>query len=175
MPSPLLLLPDFLLIALGYLVCRYTALNRPIWDGAERLVYYLLFPVLLFTAIVKNPIQPQALAGVGGTGIAVTLVGIALALGLGRLPGVDARLHASGAQVAFRFNSYIALALAERLAGAQGLAWQALLTSLVVPLCNIAAVWPLARQGGQGYLKELARNPLIISTLAGLLANLAGL
>lgn len=175
MPSPLLLLPDFLLIALGYLVCRYTALNRPIWDGAERLVYYLLFPVLLFASIVKHPIQPQALLGVGGTGVLVTLVGIALGLGLGRLPGVDARLHASGAQVAFRFNSYIALALAERLAGAQGLAWQALLTSLVVPMCNIAAVWPLARQGGQGYLKELARNPLIIATVSGLVANLVGL
>jgi len=175
MPSPLLLLPDFLLIALGYLVCRYTALNRPIWDGAERLVYYLLFPVLLFTAIVKNPIQVQALWGVGGSGLAVTLVGIALGLGIGRLPGVDPRLHASGAQVAFRFNSYIALALAERLAGAQGLAWQALLTSLVVPVCNVAAVWPLARQGGQGYLKELVKNPLIVSTVAGLVANLAGL
>jgi malonate transporter len=175
MPSPLLLLPDFLLIALGYLVCRYTALNRPIWDGAERLVYYLLFPVLLFSAIVKNPIQLQALWGVGGSGVAVTLVGIALGLGLGLLPGVDPRLHASGAQVAFRFNSYIALALAERLAGAQGLAWQALLTSLVVPMCNVAAVWPLARQGGQGYLKELVRNPLIIATVSGLVANLMGL
>jgi len=175
MPSPLLLLPDFLLIALGYLLCRYTALNRPIWDGAERLVYYLLFPVLLFTAIVKNPIELQALWGVGGSGVAVTLVGIALGLGLAKLPGVDPRLHASGAQVAFRFNSYIALALAERLAGAPGLAWQALLTSLVVPMCNIAAVWPLARQGGQGFFKELAKNPLIIATLSGLVANLLGL
>ena len=47
--------------------------------------------------------------------------------------------------------------------------------ALCVPLCNVAAVWPLARQGGQGYLKELGRNPLIVSTLAGLAANLAGL
>ena len=34
-----LLLPDFALIALGYLICRYTGLDRPVWDGAERLVY----------------------------------------------------------------------------------------------------------------------------------------
>ena len=55
-------------------------------------------------------------------------------------------LHASGAQVAFRFNSYVALALAERLAGIQGVAWVALLVALCVLLCNIAAVaWPLAR------------------------------
>ena len=175
MPDPLLLLPDFALIALGYLICRYTALDRPVWDGAERLVYYLLFPVLLFTAIVRSPITASALLQVGGVGLAITGTGIVLAFALARAPGVDPLLLASGAQTAFRFNSYVALALAERLAGAQGLAWQALLAALCVPLCNVAAVWPLARQGGQGYLGELARNPLIVATLAGLLANLAGL
>ena len=175
MPHLLILLPDFALIALGYAICRNTALDRPVWDGAERLVYYLLFPVLLFQAIVRSPIDAAALLQVGGVGLAVVGIGIALAFLLARWPGVDPLLHASGAQTAFRFNSYVALALAERLAGAQGLAWQALLAALCVPVCNIAAVWPLARQGGQGYLGELVRNPLIVSTLAGLVANLAGL
>ncbi len=175
MPNLLLLLPDFTLIALGYLICRHTALNRAVWDGAELLVYYLLFPCLLFNAIVRNPIQPGALAQFGLTGLAVVGIGIVLAYALGRLPGVDPLLHASGAQTAFRFNSYVALALSERLAGAQGVAWQALLMALCVPLCNVAAVWPLARQGGHGYLKELVKNPLIIATLGGLVANLAGL
>jgi hypothetical protein len=170
-----LLLPDFLLIALGYLVCRHTALNRTVWDGAERLVYYFLFPVLLFHAIVKNPIQPQTMLNFAGAGLSVAVCGIALAYALGRWPGVDARLHASGAQTGFRFNSYVALALAERLEGAQGVAWMALLISLCVPLCNVAAVWPLARQGGHGYLKELSRNPLILATVGGLLANVVGL
>ena len=175
MPDLLILLPDFALIVLGYAICRHTALDRPVWDGAERLVYYLLFPVLLFQAIVRTPIEAAALLQVGGVGLTIAGVGIGLAFALGRLPGVDPLLHASGAQTAFRFNSYVALALAERLAGAQGVAWQALLAALCVPVCNVAAVWPLARQGGQGYLRELLRNPLIISTLAGLLANLAGL
>jgi predicted permease len=98
-----------------------------------------------------------------------------LAYALRRWPGVDARLHASGAQTAFRFNSFIALALAERLGGPQGLAWTALLIALCVPLCNVAAVWPLARHGGHGYLREIVRNPLILATVAGLVANLAGL
>ena len=31
------------------------------------------------------------------------------------------------------------------------LAWVALLIALCVPLCNVAAVWPLARHGGHGY------------------------
>lgn len=175
MHTALLLVPDFLLIVLGFLVCRYTLLNRSVWDGAERLVYYLLFPVLLFNAIVRNPLQPTALATLGLAGLAIVGCGITLALLLGRWPGVDARLHASGAQVAFRFNSYMALALAERLGGAPGVAAVALLVAVAVPACNIAAVWPLARHGGHGFLKELLRNPLIIATVAGLVASLMGL
>jgi predicted permease len=174
MPDALLLLPDFVLIVAGWVICRYTALGRPVWDGAERLVYYLLFPALLFSAILRNPLQPASAALLAGSGIAVVGTGIVLAFALRRWPGVDARLHASGAQTAFRFNSYVALALSERLAGTQGVAWTALLVALCVPICNIAAVWPLARQGGHGYLRELSRNPLILSTGAGLLCNLLG-
>jgi len=175
MPDMLLLLPDFALIALGFGLCRYTALNRPLWDGVERLVYYLLFPVLLFSAIAKAQIQPSLLVQVGSLGLVLNLLGIALAMGVRRWPGVDPLLHASGAQTAFRFNSYVALALAERLAGAPGVAWLAVLVSISVPVCNVAAVWPLARHGGHGYLRELARNPLILSTVGGLIANQAGL
>ncbi len=175
MPDALLLLPDFLLILCGFLLCRYTALNRPVWEAAERLVYYLLFPVLLFNSILRTPLQPGATANLALAGMATVLCGVALAYALRLWPGVDARSHASGAQVAFRFNSFIALALAERLQGAQGVAWVALLIALCVPICNVAAVWPLARHGGHGYARELVRNPLIIATVAGLLANIAGL
>ena len=175
MATALLLLPDFLLIAFGWLLCRHTTLNRALWDGVERLVYYLLFPVLLFNSILKSPLQPGETLALAGTGLATVLVGVALAYALARVPGVDAKLHAAAAQTAFRFNSYIALALSERLAGAAGLAWMALLIALCVPLCNVAAVWPLARHGGHSYARELLRNPLIIATVAGLLANLAGL
>lgn len=52
------------------------------------------------------------------------VLGIGLAYSLPYLPGlrahIDRREHAGSAQVAFRFNSFIALALAERLAGAEG-------------------------------------------------------
>ncbi len=170
-----LLVPDFVLIALGWLICRHTALNRPLWDGAERLVYYLLFPALLFNTILRNPMPVATALPLVACGWAVIGSGVALAFATRLAPGVDKHLHASGAQTAFRFNSYVALALAERLAGAPGLAWMALLVSVCVPLCNVAAVWPLARAGGHGYLRELARNPLILSTLAGLVCNLLGI
>lgn len=175
MSDALLLLPDFALIVTGYLICRHTALNRTVWDGAERLVYFVLFPCLLFTAILRNPLDASTALPLAGCALGVVAAGVALSLGLGRWPGVDARMHASGAQTAFRFNSYVALALADRLGGAPAVASMALIVSLVVPVCNIAAVWPLARHGGHGYGRELLRNPLIIATVSGLVCNLAGL
>ncbi len=174
MATALLLLPDFLLILLGWLLCRHTPLDRALWNAVERLVYFLLFPVLLFNAIVRSPLHAAEFAGLAAVALATLGVGIALALALARWPGVDRRLHASGAQTAYRFNSYIALALAERLGGAPGLASMAVVIALCVPLANVAAVWPLARQGGRSTLRELAKNPLIIATLAGLLANAVG-
>jgi malonate transporter and related proteins len=50
----------------------------------------------------------------------------------------------------------------------------AVLMGVCIALFNIAAVWPMARHTGSGFLRELARNPLIIATAAGLTANLLG-
>ncbi len=174
-----LLFPDFSLILAGYLVCRYTALNRTVWAQVETLVYFLFFPVLLFHSIVKSPLDLGSASSLIGAGWAMGLTGIALAYCLPYLPWlgrhIGARDHAASAQVAFRFNSFIGLALADRLAGPQGLLLIAVLIGVCVPLFNVAAVWPMARHAGRGFLRELVRNPLIIGTGCGLAANLLGL
>ena len=173
-----LLLPDFSLILFGYLICRYTALNRSVWQPVESLVYYLLFPVLLFQSIVKSPVDIGAASGLIAAGLTMGVTGIALAYSLPHWPllgrHIDARDHAASAQVAFRFNSFIGLAIAERLAGAEGLLMIAVLIGVCVPLFNVAAVWPMARHGQHSFARELVRNPLIIATLSGLVANLLG-
>ncbi len=173
-----LLFPDFSLILIGYLLCRHTALNRPVWQAVEGLVYYFLFPVLLFQSIVRTPLDLQAASGLMGAGLALGVAGIGMAYALPWLPGlrgrIDRRDHAASAQVAFRFNSFIGLALAERLLGAQGLQLIAVLIGVCVPLFNIGAVWPMARQGQRGFAREIVRNPLIIATASGLAANLLG-
>ena len=173
--SALLLLPDFLLIGIGFVLCRHTALDRRVWAGAEQLVYWVLFPVLLFHSVVRSPLNPGTELPLALAGVLMLVTGFVLATALRWLPGIDLHRHASGAQVAFRFNSYVALALAERLGSSQALAWIALLIALGVPLCNMGAVWSLARLGGQSAWREMLRNPLIIGTLAGLIGNLVGL
>jgi len=173
-----LLFPDFSLILIGYLLCRHTALNRPVWQAAEALVYFFLFPVLLFQSIVRTPLDLGAASSLMVAGLALGVVGIALAYALPYLPWfkhhIDRRDHAASVQVAFRFNSFIGLALAEKLAGPQGLQLLAVLIGVCVPLFNIAAVWPMARHAERGLLGEVVRNPLIIATALGLVTNLAG-
>lgn len=173
-----LLFPDFSLILCGYLVCRYTALNRTVWEQVESLVYYFLFPVLLFHSIVKSPLDLGSASSLIAAGLLMGVSGIALAYALPHLPWlrrrIDPREHAASAQVAFRFNSFIALAIAERLAGPQGLLLIAVLIGVCVPLFNVGAVWPMARHAQRGFVRELVRNPLIIGTASGLVANLLG-
>jgi len=50
----LLLFPDFSLIVLGLLLAQAAPLNRTVWDGVERLVYFVLFPALLFSTTSRS-------------------------------------------------------------------------------------------------------------------------
>ncbi len=173
-----LLFPDFALILCGWAVCRFTALGRPVWQQVDGLVYYFLFPVLLFQAIVRKPLDLGATSGIIGAGLCLGLAGIAMSYLAPRLPGlarhIDSRDHAASAQIAFRFNSYITLAIVDRLAGPPGVALVAVLIGFCVPMFNVAAVWPMARHSGAHFGGALLRNPLIVATVSGLLANLAG-
>jgi hypothetical protein len=119
-----LLFPDFSLILCGYLLCRHTALNRKVWEPLESLVYYFLFPVLLFQSIIRSPLDPNTASALAFAGLCLAASGIALNYSLPYWPWlgrhIPDKLHAASAQVGFRFNSFIALALAGKVAGAQG-------------------------------------------------------
>lgn len=174
-----LLFPDFSLILIGYLLCRFTALNRSVWGSIDSLVYYFLFPVLLFQAVLKSPLELGATSSLIGAALCMAAGSIALSYSLPYWPWLgkrfDPRLHAASAQVAFRFNSFIALALASKVAGPEGLQLIAVIIGVCVPIFNIGAVWPMARHAEKHFAGELLRNPLIIGTASGLLANLLGL
>lgn len=171
--SALLLFPDFALIVLGFALVRWTALQREVWSGVERLVYYVLFPALLFSTSARGQYTLASASALLVAGVGTLLVGIVLAYAAFGLRA-DRRRTASGVQCAFRFNSYIALAVADRLGGAQAVSLVAVLIAFGVPLCNAAAVWALARHAERGLLGELLRNPLLLATGAGLAAHALG-
>lgn len=57
-----LLLPDFLLILLGYVLIRITDWGNNFWAGLEKLVYFVLFPALLLCLrrALHSTFMPQA-------------------------------------------------------------------------------------------------------------------
>lgn len=172
--SPLLLFPDFALIALGYLLRRYW-LGAPHWVTVEKLVYYVLFPCLLFFSVASSPLGLESVGyfALGSPAIifATFLLGWAVRP-LTKMSRIDL---AAGAQTAYRFNTYIGLALASRLAGQEGVANLAILVALGVPLCNVLAVGTMSRGKKSVILFEIAKNPLIIGTSLGIIAKLAGI
>lgn len=175
MSSALLLVPDFSLILIGWLLVRYTPFDRPFWAGVERLVYFVLFPALLLQSTNSAKFDFSSTSAMLGLSLATMAFGMVtgyLVKFVLRPAPID---FASGLQTAFRFNSYIGLALASRIGGGEGLAMMALVVGVTVPICNVVAVWALAQHGETRLLRELARNPLILATAIGLATNLLGL
>lgn len=168
MSVALALLPDFLLIAFGALLARSRLFDASFWPGVERLVYFILFPALLFRALATSPVAVSDAGRLLAVGLAFTLAGMlmsALAQPLFRLP------HATFAacfQCGFRFNTYVALATASRIGGTEGIALIGILIGVLVPVVNVAAVGMLARGRGKRVAVEIARNPLVLACAAGI-------
>lgn len=174
MTTALLLLPDFTLILLGIAIRRWMHLGDHFWAGLEKLVYFILFPALLIHAIAKTQLDLAAAAPLLLTALGAMAGGMLLAYPARYLFSMRPLAFASIFQCGYRFNSYIALAIAGLLYGSPGIATMGLIVGVAVPFANLSAVWMLARHGEASVWREIARNPLIWATLAGLLLNLAG-
>jgi predicted permease len=175
MDSFLLLLPDFSLILLGAVLFRHAGFGESLWAGLERLVYFVLFPALLFAALARVQISVETTLPLFLCGLAVMVSGFLLGLAPRRWMGLAPLTFASRLQCAYRFNTYIGMAVAGKVYGAAGLATMGVLCGTMVPFANIMAVGMLARHGQGRVLRELAKNPLILATVAGLLFNATGL
>ena len=173
------LAPVFLLIALGGLLRARGFPGAAFWPAAERLVYFVLFPALLFLTTASSE-----LAGFGLLPLAAALVAALLATGLLVLAlrpwlGVDAAGLTSVFQGAIRTNTYVGLGAAGTLYGAAGLEVLGIVILIVVTTVNLLSVVVLIHYGGRAagrgaLLASVARNPLIIACVAGFLCNAAG-
>ena len=175
MSAALLILPNFVLILVGLALARAFDYGRDFWEGLEKLVYYVLFPALLFRSLAIARIDLAQAGALVASACAFTIVGFVLSLAAGPLFKLDRQLHATGSQCGYRFNTYIGLAVAGSLFGTQGVALAALLLGVMIPLANTGAVALLAAHSDRGFLAELARHPLVLSSLAGFAWNLSGL
>lgn len=174
--------PIFLLIVLGHLLRRGNIPSLEFWNLNDRLVYWVLFPPLLFFKMATMELSGQAfgqLAVVVYSGFAAALI---FAIVAGWLFKFDRPLHTSLLQGCARHNTFIALAVAEALFGDQGLITATFLTALLIPVTNLSVVTLMivTLRGGEpkGVIrviaKELIRNPILLAVFFGWLVNLAG-
>ena len=173
------LLPVFLIIICGYGLKKSKFPGNEFWPGAERLVYYILFPSLLFSSSAGASWEFYSISSMVWAILATMFIMSGLLLILRpRLAKKDAS-YTSVFQGSIRFTSYIGLAAAFSLFGEEGLYLAAVLITVLIPLVNVLSVMVLVRYGGQegGWywiFTTVLKNPLIIACLAGMLVNLLG-
>lgn len=169
--------PVFAVIGLGVVLRRAGLTDRSFYTTADRLIYYIFLPALLFWKTATPPPDLEtdwAWAGaVCGTIIAVHL----LCLLWKRLSGMEDRLVGSFVQGAYRFNTYIGMAVVFNVFGDEGVSQFGLLVGLAIPLINILAISSLIWYSGRTYsgwdkiklvLKSIVTNPLVIACAAGI-------
>lgn len=173
--TALAILPNFVLILVGLVLARRFNFGRDFWAGLEKLVYYVLFPALLFRSLALARIDFAATAWPIVAALAFTMAGFGLSLATGPVFGLDRKLLAAASQCGYRFNTYIGLAIAGSVYGSQGVALAAILLGVMIPLANVLAVAMLAAHGTRGFLYELATHPLVVASVVGLAWNALGL
>jgi malonate transporter len=173
------ILPIFLIVLLGIALRRAPFIDQSVWPGLETLGYYLFFPALLFLTLATadfSGIQLGTVALVSLIAIAVMTVLLLCIHPVARARGMTDASYTSLFQTSSRWNAFIALAIAEKLTGASGLALVALVMAVIVIPLNFINVIMLVWYGtGARSLvtlaKRIAGNPLILGCVAGIIIN----
>ena len=173
------LLPIAAILALGKITASLNLLTREGWIGLERITYFVLFPALIVSKLAVADFSgidwrmPTALIGAQ---LLLSLVTIIVASVL-RTPRDRIGVYV---QSAARWNTFIALALAQDLFGAQGLALVAVSAAVMIPTANILSVSALMHFSNEAVkpfqmLKKLAVNPLVLACVIGIGLNVSRL
>lgn len=171
--------PIFGLILFGCVLRRMDFPGPGFWPVSERLTYYVLFPAMLMHGLSGRQIQAGGFPIAGAIAGSVVLVFLGLRWLRPRL-GMSGPAYTSVLQGSIRPNTYVAMSVAAGLLGPDWMALSAVALLTIIPLVNVLCVLALARHGNNAgggllkVLKELARNPLILSCVVGLAMNWGG-
>jgi malonate transporter and related proteins len=173
--------PIFILIALGYGLWRVGIPSVEFWNLNDKLVYWVLFPALLFHKTSTIELSGTLVGSYAIVIISGFISAIIFSLVTTWLFKLDQPVKSSVLQGSARHNTFVALAMAESLFGNEGLSLAALIAAILIPVTNIVVVSSMVMisQGKQqghllrAILRDLARNPILVSVLIGLSVNLA--
>ena len=197
-----ILIPLYILISLGYVLKKYQFPNQDFWPGIERMTYYVLFPTLIFVALLKAEID---LTLIGKVFIVICIPAILSGLfqWLGFLSSnLSGPTFSSMFQGAVRNNTMISLVIAAWLVPENGLVIMAIIILIMVPFNNLTSIFILLRYGNteensptqnnvlannsapannsalanknahKNLWLSIIKNPLIIACLLGLSLNI---
>ncbi|PWQ99708.1 AEC family transporter [Leucothrix arctica] len=171
------LIPVIVMILLGFILKHKKIVSDAFWKDADRAVYYIFLPALLFSNISSMSLAKVSLAKLLAI-ILILLFGASfILLVLQRIQPINAATFTSVYQGATRFNSFIALSMVST-AWVSPLALEvaALVVSIKVILLNILCVSVFSSYTAphQSWTKKLGlifKNPLISACVLGLLVN----
>jgi predicted permease len=176
-------IPILILILLGYLLRTGGFFDERFAKAANKLVFRIALPVLLF----YNIYTVESMEVFDLSAILYAAIGVLVLFGLGMTIAVlcipDRKQRGVVAQCTFRSNfAIIGLPLGAARGGAEGSALTAIISAVTVPMFNVLAVIALTvflgENDGDGkrrvdvgaLCKKIAKNPLIIGVLAGIAA-----
>lgn len=179
------LLPVFLIISLGILLRYVRLVPRDSWASMEKVSYWVFFPAFLFSILFEADLSSPAL---GGAAIALFCAALSLIVlmwllrpWLMRWFQADGPSYTSLFQSITRWNGFVAIAIVERLYGAEGATIVALGMAVMVPILNIANVTVLALYASNEHptARRIAmlvlKNPFVWGSLGGMIFNVAGI
>ncbi|MBC2705397.1 AEC family transporter [Desulfobacula sp.] len=175
------IIPIFIIIFLGLFAKQKRFITPDFLNQANRLVYYIAIPAMIFSSISKASLNTQMNLEV----ILITLVSLvaitAIAFGAACFLKMAKPSKGTFIQCAFHGNlGYIGLAVAFYYLGNSGFVKAAIIAGFVMILQNILAVIVLQyhsrnnkdRPGMFDTMKKTMANPVILSALAGILFSL---
>jgi len=183
----LTVLPIFVLLLFGALLQRKRFPVEVFWPGVDKLVYWIMFPAMLFYQTSRVDLSSPVLPSYASV-LAFALITVSLfVLLVCYLNKVDRPTGTSVLQAGVRFNTFIALAVASALYGDEGLILATLGAAILIPTINVFLVISMVSLHGQQdstkkpkslpslLMKELFKNPLILAIMAGISVNLMGI
>lgn len=172
------LFPLIILIAMGYVLKRQQFVQDAFWANSEKLNYFILFPILLFSNLSAVQLNLNAILKLLIAFFIIVLCASALLWGIKSLYSIPVARFGVYLQSHVRFNTYIGLALMGALYGSEGMQIFAMLIAVAIPVVNILSVMSFSQgQIGQwaNTLWSIVKNPLILGCVVGVLFNLSGL
>ena len=167
-------LPNILIVIIGYVAKRIGLVNEDLAKAMNKLVFRLLLPCMLFLNVYKIDNLASMDFGYIWYAIGVTFLMFLVAIPAVMTITKSEDQRGALAQAVFRSNyALIGIPLATSLFGSEGGTVATLLSAFSVPLFNILAVICLTvfGNGGKIDLKKIllgiVKNPLIISIALG--------